>query len=196
MRTDNREAVFLHCYWEKYYDKKPKVLIDNRTKNEEKESLETYVDRLTKKYCVLSDNEEEKNIKPYPKLDKNGNEIETYFIRAPMKLGKTKQVIDYINKYVDVKQRVIIVSFWKTFTENMYERYNRELKDFNFKKYWNIQGQIKNQNVIIQYESLHWLESDNPDLLILDEIESIFEQIKGSDSFIQGAMLLDLIENS
>lgn len=100
----------------------------------------------------------------------------TLCVRAQMGLGKTKKLIEYIDKNYNENSNICVLSFRRTFGSSM----NGKLK--GFKLYSEIDGTIKfkqNKKIIIQSESLHRLErpgSFHIDLLILDEVESILEQ--------------------
>lgn len=101
----------------------------------------------------------------------------TLCVQAHMKMGKTKNLLEYIDKYFGSKINpavIRIVSFRQTFSGNLKEKFP------NFTLYSDVQGPLTQCKLIIQVESLHRLailENTNvPDLLILDECESIFEQ--------------------
>jgi hypothetical protein len=101
----------------------------------------------------------------------------TLIVRAAMKMGKTKALKTYLDKNygAGIKSPVIrIVSFRQTFSNNIKEKFP------NFTLYSDVGGDLAQDRLIIQIESLHRLKiiagGDAPDLLILDECESIFEQ--------------------
>lgn len=59
----------------------------------------------------------------------------------------------------------------------MTSRYNENLKNYNIDSYLDKQGKI-NSSCIVQYESLFRVDvPQSNELLVLDEIESIFEQM-------------------
>lgn len=96
-------------------------------------------------------------------------------IKAQMKMGKTKQLIEYIERYFGGDNaRIVTVSFRQSFTTEMARKLPK------FASYLNIAGQIdlgQVPRVIVQAESLHRLQiNESVDLLILDECESILEQ--------------------
>lgn len=102
---------------------------------------------------------------------------DTLVVHAAMKMGKTKALRNYINTYFPqdaISPQVIrFVSFRQTFGANIKAAFP------DFVLYSDVRDQLLAQpRLIIQVESLHRLEidSDPPDLLILDECESIFEQ--------------------
>lgn len=98
---------------------------------------------------------------------------DVYLIRAHMKMGKTEECIKYI-KQTNPKT-VIIFSFRRAFSADMKARYE------GFSLYSDLKGPIsieENPRLIIQIESLDRIQYPLPtiDLVILDEIESIWGQ--------------------
>jgi hypothetical protein len=109
------------------------------------------------------------HMKPFETAD-------TLVVHAGMKLGKTKSLRDHLNThYMDTglrKNVIYFVSFRQTFSGNIKEKFGE------FALYSDIKGELSQNRLIVQVESL-WrcvLSSEPPDLLILDECESIFEQ--------------------
>lgn len=105
------------------------------------------------------------------------DEHDSVMVRAPMGAGKTHAIIDYI-KSRDV-QSMLGVSFRKSFTEE-------KVSDYNATSYLSFENVKQIPNTVkflyIQYESLHKINPAKyppPDLLVLDEIESIIEQMRG-----------------
>jgi hypothetical protein len=101
----------------------------------------------------------------------------TLIVHAMMKMGKTKALRDYITRNFssDIKSSVIrYISFRQTFSGNIKEKFDE------FTLYSDVKGNLTQDKLIIQVESLHRLDispgDEPPDLLILDECESIFEQ--------------------
>lgn len=101
----------------------------------------------------------------------------TLVVHAMMKMGKTKALRDYITKhFADGLRTPIIrfVSFRQTFSSNIKEKFT------DFILYSDVKGPLGQTKLIVQVESLWRLDIregvDAPDLLILDECESIFEQ--------------------
>lgn len=101
-----------------------------------------------------------------------------YLIKAEMKMGKTKKCIEYIEKVQPTN--VVLVSFRRTFSIEMKAKY----KDFA------LYSEIKEKaisldvypKIIIQVESLHRIKIPaKVDLLILDEIESIWSQFSSGN---------------
>jgi hypothetical protein len=102
---------------------------------------------------------------------------DTLCVKAAMKMGKTKSLSEYINTYYKdglKKHKIIFVSFRQTFSGNIKERF----KEFTL--YSDVSGNLNHKKLIVQVESLHRIKvmpgEEAPDLLILDESESIFEQ--------------------
>ncbi len=103
--------------------------------------------------------------------------MNTLIIHAPMKIGKTKKLREYLDKYYTntlAIPKVRFISFRKTFTRNVHSNFPE------FTVYDAERGDLADPKLIIQVESLHRmliLEHDTPpELLILDECESIFDQ--------------------
>ena len=103
----------------------------------------------------------------------------TLIVQCQMKMGKTKALREYINKYFkDGVTKPYVIRFLSsrlTFSNSI-------IKDFNeFELYTDIVDNDifaqKYPKVIIQVESLHRLSPyDDVDLLIIDEVESVFDQ--------------------
>ncbi len=106
------------------------------------------------------------------KMDTINIQPRTVYLRANMKMGKTKVMTDYINMF----HCVVIISFRRTFTEDKMN----VLRGNYFRSYNEIDGDIHlgyNPRVIVQLESLHRITHHvKPDLVIMDESESIIEQ--------------------
>lgn len=103
--------------------------------------------------------------------------VRTLVVHAKMKMGKTKALRDYIYKYFPkgLNTPIIrILSFRQTFSGNIKEKFPE------FTLYSELKGNINCSQLIIQVESLYRMMinpgDEVPDLLVLDECESIFEQ--------------------
>lgn len=101
----------------------------------------------------------------------------TLVVRAAMKMGKTKALTAYMGQYFSdgIRQPIIrFVSFRQTFSGNIKEKFS------DFTLYSDVKGLLSCAKLIVQVESLYRLDiqegTEPPDLLILDECESIFEQ--------------------
>jgi hypothetical protein len=105
-------------------------------------------------------------------------------VKAAMKMGKTKAIKDYINTYFGrpaevkggspplVEPIIRFLSFRQTFSNNV----SANFPDFTL--YSATQGRLNQARIILQIESLHRLDiNEAPDLLILDECESIIAQL-------------------
>jgi len=100
----------------------------------------------------------------------------TLFVRAPMKIGKTRALATYRDTYFNQPNQVIVMlSFRHTFSQQLKARFP------DFILYNRLRGDIDltaSRHLIIQCESLHrLLLTCKPDLLVLDESESIIEQL-------------------
>lgn len=99
----------------------------------------------------------------------------TLVVHAAMKMGKTKALRKYVDTYFASKLRrdiIRYVSFRQTFSGNIKEKFG------DFTLYSDVVGPLTQEKLIVQVESLHRMDIgiEPPDLLILDECESIFEQ--------------------
>ena len=120
---------------------------------------------------------EQKNVYCEKEL-KNFELKPTLCVKAHMKMGKTKKLKQFINlNFADTvaKQNIIrFVSFRQTFSSNIKERFE------DFTLYSDVRGELTQKRLVIQVESLDRVVVDEsteyPDLLIMDECESIFEQ--------------------
>lgn len=107
------------------------------------------------------------------------DERDITIIRSPMGSGKTYQLLKYIEETeskIGRNLNIVMVSFRQSFTEN-------KVLDFHAIDYRSTVGPIRvsEKPVIIQFDSLKRLVLDKTcpviDLLILDESESIFNQM-------------------
>jgi len=113
--------------------------------------------------------------------------VPTLAIKAQMKMGKTRQLREYLTTYYPVSAEGRIgralppilryISFRQTFSQNIQEHFP------DFQLYSSYQGELdanRFPRLIIQVESLHRIPmgvSPEPiDLLILDEVESVLVQ--------------------
>jgi hypothetical protein len=104
----------------------------------------------------------------------------TTFVHAGMKMGKTKTLKEYLSAYFKndgiVTHVIRFMSFRQTFGNNIKASFT------DFALYSDVKGDLDSQEkLIVQIESLSRLtitpSTAHPDLLILDESESIFEQL-------------------
>lgn len=103
-------------------------------------------------------------------------------IKAEMKMGKSKALIKHITDGGDNFKRVIFISFRRTFSSEAKKKYS----SLGFESYNDITGPIdmgEHNRIIIQVESLSRIKFPikDIDLLILDEIESIWSQISSNN---------------
>lgn len=120
---------------------------------------------------------ESKNIYSSSNL-KDFEHVDTLCVRAGMKMGKTKKLVEFVNKYFTdndyYTHNIILVSFRQTFSKEIQNKFK------GFTLYNEVSGEINDNRIIIQVESLHRIGitagKHKPDLLILDECESIFDQ--------------------
>ena len=101
------------------------------------------------------------------------------FIKSQMGTGKTKALIDILIYASAVYDKVIFVSFRRSFTKEI----ARRLSHANFVSYMNVEGKITDARVIVQFESLCRIDMTPPEgagsmytLVILDEAKSIVGQ--------------------
>jgi hypothetical protein len=135
------------------------------------------------KWILLTGNDEKKpvNIMPtipadwmmesgdtLPKIDFSGN-VGIYLLRGNMSIGKSELLVEYMK---EKNIRALIISFRRTFSDDIGSKFT------DFIDYRKIKGTISADKVIVQYESIWRIDTEKPyDLVILDEIESIFEQV-------------------
>jgi hypothetical protein len=106
----------------------------------------------------------------------------TLFIRAAMKMGKTKTLIKYLNNFYsnNSSDKIVILSFRQTFSNAIKTSLKNGGQPFDL--YSDFRGEIDlnlRPKVILQVESFfRLLTHAAPDLLILDESESIIEQLE------------------
>ncbi len=104
----------------------------------------------------------------------------TIYMRANTGMGKTNAAIEFMRDY----KRIVVVSFRKSFTREKLASFNKHFIDDKFVSYESIKGQINlstHPRIICQVESLHRILKDTvPDLIILDESESIFDEFKST----------------
>ncbi len=110
-------------------------------------------------------------------------DVRTLFVRAPMMMGKTAKIVDLIRSRNP--RTILYVSFRQTFSAAIVPRLNQDLESL-FVSYTAIEGAIHADiypRVVIQVESLHRLRSFDFDLIVLDEVESILDQL--TSPFVQ-----------
>lgn len=96
---------------------------------------------------------------------------QTLVVHAPMKIGKTKAMIEYLKNFVN--KTIIIISFRQTFSAFV----KSALDKHDFQLYSDVTGPLIGGRYIVQVESLYRVLPRVPyDLIIMDESESIFSQ--------------------
>lgn len=98
---------------------------------------------------------------------------ETLLVSAQMKMGKTKALRKFLNDHYSFEgSRIVFLSFRQAFTNNIRSIFE------DFVVYSDVSGELNQNRVIVQVESLHRLSvGGSVDLLIMDESESIINQI-------------------
>jgi hypothetical protein len=118
-------------------------------------------------HCARKEIYSEPTMRPYP-------DARTVFVRAPMKLGKTKMLRKYVTEHAgDDETHIVILSFRRTFTRSIASVFSE------FALYTDVTGPLIFSKMIVQVESLHRIEPDklgDIDILIMDESESIISQ--------------------
>ena len=109
---------------------------------------------------------------------------DTLFVSANMKLGKTEALVKYITKnfiespkYDEFPAVIIFLTFRQTFAASIKEKFPE------FVLYSDVKGKISAPKIIVQVESLNRLDIHayrRPDLVVLDESESILQQFSSS----------------
>jgi hypothetical protein len=111
--------------------------------------------------------------------------VATLAVRAPMKMGKTTALREYLNTHYPLHglrpATIRMVTFRQTFSNSLHERfpefmlYNEVVGDLDH---------IRCPRLIVQVESLHRIpmpvNAEPVDLLVLDEVESIFAQFSSN----------------
>lgn len=103
-------------------------------------------------------------------------------IKAEMKMGKSKALIKHITEFDSNFKKIVFISFRRTFSSEAKKKYS----SLGFKSYNDIVGLIdtdEHNRMIIQVESLSRIKFPikDIDLLILDEMESIWSQISSNN---------------
>lgn len=95
-------------------------------------------------------------------------------VKAYMGKGKTRQLIDMINK-VPANWKIAVLTPRQKFAEAIYSELIAETQR-DFKLYLKTKNVEDAKNLVIQVESLHKVNQEF-DLIVLDEVESIFSQL-------------------
>jgi len=172
------QAVWLHCrHSETHCGKKTTLLLghlDVTRANGLKRAMSITANEIPEAF-------EKQDIKSRAMTPLNFDKAEgadmapdTLLIKSPMGTGKTKALVEYLNRdQVPKDARVIIISFCKSFTSELLNNIGSDFVD-----YQTVDRIINHDKVIVQYKSLCQLNIHNLDktILILDESESILTQ--------------------
>jgi len=124
---------------------------------------------------------------------------DTLLIKSPMGTGKMKALVEYLNSdHVPKDARVIIISFFKSFTSELLNNIGCDFVD-----YQTVDRIIDANKVIVQYKSVFRLNIHDLDktILILDKAESILTQTEllqgnnGNNIFSRWVNFDNLIKN-
>lgn len=91
-----------------------------------------------------------------------------FSIKSPMASGKSNIIEYIINESIERDFKVLLITNRVTVAEDFYERY----KKFNFKFYQNKDYEL-DDNLIVQFDSLHYYNINNFDVVVLDEFTSL-----------------------
>jgi len=125
-----------------------------------------------------------------PFVEKGDIVPRTVCVKAPMKMGKTKMLREFIiDHFSDPNCIIRILTFRRTFASHMHQRF----ADLGFSLYDDKVGKLSDKRLIIQMESLHRLELETADLVVMDESELLIEQINSGlfKQFVQAFAKLD-----
>ena len=113
------------------------------------------------------------------------DKYDAVIIKSGMGTGKSVALREYI-KTVPDHYRIVIVSFRRSFTSEVAGKLN-EFTDYQDVK----KGTYKLPRMIVQFESLHKLDlmAGTPTVLILDESESILNQMKNPQMSKMGTLM-------
>jgi hypothetical protein len=152
-----------------------------------KKNLNNIKNTTNKNECdnsFLVDNIIKYNNQNLSEYDFHGKKV--LIIHSNVKTGKTKKLKEFLNKN-DGLHNIVIISFRILFSIELKEKFP------NFTNYLDIKTKQyslkKTEKIIIQLDSLHKLIIDvKPDILILDEIESVLNQF--SSPYIKNIKLI------
>ncbi len=187
--TKNDKGVDMGVYYEycrhyNYEHPKERLSIPHKLSTSRKEQIESILSMPVKKsesrWDEVKDNDtyDEPKMKSFYDGDINAMPA-TIAVKAQMKMGKTTELRNFVDKYFSTSV-IRIISFRRTFSKTVHESFPE------FKMYDDIESADINSDehtkLIIQVESLYRLhvKSKGTDLLILDEIESILAQFSSA----------------
>ena len=114
------------------------------------------------------------------------NVADVFLLKAPMKFGKTKYLLNYIKNYKKLNGNfsIVILSFRRTFSREFQKKFE-EIVGEKIEIYEDIpELRFSRDRIIIQVESLYKLIINQEyDFLIMDESESIISQFSSKLSY-------------
>jgi len=135
---------------------------------------------------IREDCAESREIYDEPTMRAYPMDARTLYVRAPMKIGKTKALREYTRAVLDNEEsRAIFISFRRAFSDSIIRQFD------DFEMYRDLRGDLVEKRMVVQVESLHRIIPEkigHVDLVILDESESIIEQF---DSGLSKSHMLD-----
>lgn len=159
------------------------VIARTKPTNDFEDADVVYEDKRFRSLIIHGEEEEKTN----PEFDTREvtiipPKIKAILVRARKGSGKSIQMRQFIQRYTKKFDRIFIISS----RVSLGEKFDHDLYGLNFQYYKNIDGPIGKgvRRLIIQLESLHRVNFRSSDLIILDEVESIFTQF-GSDTMIR-----------
>ena len=180
--------IYLYSQFKKFGGNVFTDFLECKNKDIRKEEIQNK--KLTIEYykklgemCISEYYNDTESIISYSKfVDKNIYSTAFKFILlfAGLGKGKTKSTKDYISEDWNESKPIIWLSPRKTFTDSLM----KDLKEIGFVSYDDkkVKGSIYQKRIVIQYESLHRINTNyyKDCLLISDEIESILSQVVSS----------------
>lgn len=99
-------------------------------------------------------------------------------VKANMGVGKTKELDNFINKYVTKHDKCLFITYQRVLSN----KYHDTLKHYDFVNYQNCckQTPIKDIKVIVCLDSLKRVDTDNFDFIFIDEVLSVLLHFNSS----------------
>lgn len=147
------------------------------TKYDKCKALRKIIESIDDSYDSLQQYHDISDIYDLNKLKDIRKDVDTVYIKAPMKIGKTKALLKHV-KSLPADATICILSFRKTFSKQIYKMFP------DFMAYNDCVGEItpkQYKRMIIQVESMHRIKDGVYDYVILDESESIINQFANPD---------------
>lgn len=198
------DIVYINCFRNKANNNinKPVVLVGHvESEKNDMTEIQSKIDYVNKACQDYDKNTKlSLNYINIDKLDIDFNDIFQQYIFVKSDLGTFKTTC--LKKYIDnfcYNKTILVISFRISFANDFANK-------FNFISYQQIKGVISNDNyksVVLQIDSLlRYIDKVNIDLLVCDEIESIFNQLfemkqnKYNDVVLIYQRFINLIKNS